>query len=86
VKVLQSIVDEKRTRAKSDEEHKGKKDMMESLMEVEDKDGQKLEDEDIVALLLSFFAAGFASTATSTLWAIVHLTQHPEALKRAKVL
>ncbi|XP_059428652.1 beta-amyrin 11-oxidase-like [Corylus avellana] len=84
VKVLQSVLDEKRMTAKSNDEHKGKKDMMDLLMEVEDEDGQKLEDEDIVALLVSFFAAGFGSTTTNTLRAIVHLSEHPEALKKAK--
>ncbi|KAE8099386.1 hypothetical protein FH972_017371 [Carpinus fangiana] len=48
VKILQSILDKKRMRAKSDDEHEGKKDMMDLLMEVEDEDGQKFVDEDIV--------------------------------------
>ncbi|XP_059428646.1 beta-amyrin 11-oxidase-like [Corylus avellana] len=83
VKILQSILDKKRMTAKSDDEHKGKKDMMDLLMEVEDEDGQKFVDEDIVDLMLGFFAAGFGSTTTSTLWAMVHLSEHPEALKKA---
>ena len=71
--------------AKSVDQHKRKKDVMDLLMEAEDEDGQKLDDEDIVALLLGFISAGFGTSATSTLWAIVHLTEHPEALKKAKV-
>ena len=46
---------------------------------------KNLEDEDSVDLLLLFLSAGFDSSALATLWAIVHLTEHPEALKRAKV-
>jgi hypothetical protein len=42
VKVLQSILDGKRVKAKSNQ-HEGKKDLMDLLMEAEDEDGQKLE-------------------------------------------
>ncbi|XP_062167063.1 beta-amyrin 11-oxidase-like [Alnus glutinosa] len=64
--------------------HKGKKDMMDLLMEAEDEDGQKLEDEHIVNLILISFSAGFESSALAALWAIVYLSEHPEALKKAK--
>ncbi|GMY20757.1 beta-amyrin 11-oxidase [Fagus crenata] len=57
---------------------------MDLLMEAEDEDSLKLEDEDITDLLLLFLTAGFDSSAISTLWAIIHLTEHPEALKKAK--
>ncbi|GMY20746.1 beta-amyrin 11-oxidase-like [Fagus crenata] len=50
------------------------------------KDSLKLEDEDITDLLLLFLTAGFDSSAISTLWAIIHLTEHPEALKKAKAI
>ncbi|GMY20778.1 beta-amyrin 11-oxidase [Fagus crenata] len=53
-------------------------------MEAEDEDSLKLEDEDITDLLLLFLTSGFDSSAISTLWAIIHLTEHPEALKKAK--
>jgi cytochrome P450 len=54
-------------------------------MEAEDEDGQKLEDEHIVNLILISFSAGFESSALAALWAIVYLSEHPEALKKAKV-
>jgi ent-kaurenoic acid hydroxylase len=84
VKVLQSVLDEKRVKAKSNQ-HEGKKDLMDLLMEAEDEDGQKLEDEHIVNLILISFSAGFESSALAALWAIVYLSEHPEALKKAKV-
>jgi len=84
VKVLQSILDKKRVMTES-EQHKGRKDMMDLLSEAEDEDGRKLEDEDIVDLILLFLSAGFDSSAVSILWAIIHLTENPEALKKAKV-
>ncbi|KAB1224115.1 Beta-amyrin 11-oxidase [Morella rubra] len=81
--VIQSVLDEKRAMTKSGE-YKGKKSMMDLLMEVEDENGQILEDEDIVDLLLTCFSVGFESSATCALWAIVHLTGHPEVLQKAK--
>ncbi len=84
VKVLQSVLDKKRAMTKS-KQHQGKKDMMDLLMEAEDEDSLKLEDEDITDLLLLFLTAGFDISTISTLWAIIHLTKHPEALKKAKV-
>ena len=58
VKVLQSVLDKKRAMTKS-KQHQGKKDMMDLLMEAEDEDSLKLEDEDITDLLLLFLTAGF---------------------------
>ncbi|XP_059428644.1 beta-amyrin 11-oxidase-like [Corylus avellana] len=43
-----------------------------------------LKDEHIVNLILISFSAGFESSAMGALWAIVHLSEHPEALKKAK--
>ncbi|KAM4108730.1 hypothetical protein ACB094_03G067400 [Castanea mollissima] len=82
VKVLQSILDKKREMTES--KHQGTKDMMDLLSEAEDEDGRKLEDEDIVDLILLFLSAGFDSSAVSILWAIIHLTENPEALRKAK--
>ncbi|KAM3705233.1 hypothetical protein ACJW31_03G065400 [Castanea mollissima] len=83
VKVLQSILDKKREMTES-KQHQGTKDMMDLLSEAEDEDGRKLEDEDIVDLILLFLSAGFDSSAVSILWAIIHLTENPEALRKAK--
>ncbi|KAM3753049.1 hypothetical protein ACB098_03G064600 [Castanea mollissima] len=83
VKVLQSILDKKREMTQS-KQHQGTKDMMDLLSEAEDEDGRKLEDEDIVDLILLFLSAGFDSSAVSILWAIIHLTENPEALRKAK--
>lgn len=84
VKVLQSILDKKREMTES-EQHQGRKDMMDLLSEAQDEDGRKLEDEDVVDLILLFLSAGFDSSAVSILWAIIHLTENPEALRKAKV-
>jgi ent-kaurenoic acid hydroxylase len=59
--------------------------MIDMLMEAEDEDGKKLEDEDIVDVLLLSLSVGSDSSAITTLWAIVHLTEHPKVLQKAKV-
>ncbi|XP_041027063.1 beta-amyrin 11-oxidase-like [Juglans microcarpa x Juglans regia] len=84
VKLLQSVLNEKKVMPKSNDQPKAKKDMIDLLMEVEDEDGQKLEDEHVVDLLLAFLAAGFNSSALTTLWALLHLYERPEILKKAK--
>ncbi|KAG2685849.1 hypothetical protein I3760_10G144900 [Carya illinoinensis] len=84
VKVLQSVLNEKRVIMTKSNQPKAKKDMIDLLMEVEDEDGQKLEDEHVVDLLLTFLAAGFNGSAITTLWAMLHLTEHPEILEKAK--
>uniref|UniRef100_A0A2N9IDY1 Cytochrome P450 n=1 Tax=Fagus sylvatica TaxID=28930 RepID=A0A2N9IDY1_FAGSY len=61
-----------------------KKVMIDMLMEAEDEDGKKLEDEDIVDVLLLSLSVGSDSSAITTLWAIVHLTEHPKVLQKAK--
>ena len=84
VQVLLSDLDKKRVVAES-KQQQGKKAMMDLLIEAEDEDGQKLEDEDIADLILALLSDGFDTSALATLWAIVHLTDNPEALKKAKV-
>ncbi|XP_042988703.1 beta-amyrin 11-oxidase-like [Carya illinoinensis] len=84
VKVLQSVLNEKRVIMTKSNQPKAKKDMIDLLMKVEDEDGQKLEDEHVVDLLLTFLVAGFNGSAITTLWAMLHLTEHPEILEKAK--
>ena len=63
-----------------------KKDLVDILLELEDENGRKMEGEEIVDLLILFLLAGHASTATSIMWAMVHLTRNPQILKKAKVI
>ena len=62
-----------------------KKGMMDLLMEVENENGEKLEDEHIVNLLLSFLLAGHETTANAVMWLTIYLHDHPETLQKAKV-
>ncbi|KAL2348255.1 hypothetical protein Fmac_002255 [Flemingia macrophylla] len=82
MKLLQGLVDQKRRT--NNTKTKTKKDMMDLLMEVKDEDGRKMEDEDIIDLLLVFLLAGHESSAHGILWTIVYLMEHPRVLQRAK--
>ncbi|WRX16876.1 Cytochrome P450 - like 10 [Theobroma cacao] len=45
---------------------------------------KKLQDEDIIDLLLMFLLAGHESSAHAAMWAIIYLHDHPEILQKAK--
>lgn len=62
------------------------KDMMDSLIDVEDDNGRKLNDEDIIDIMLMYLNAGHESSGHITMWATYFLQKHPEYLKKAKVL
>ncbi|KAK2372430.1 ent-kaurenoic acid oxidase [Trifolium repens] len=83
VKMLQGVVDQKR-KNNNNSNNREKKDMMDLLMEVKDEEGNMLEDEDIIDLLLVFLLAGHESSAHGILWTIIYLLDHPHVLQKAK--
>ncbi|KAK4379546.1 hypothetical protein RND71_001408 [Anisodus tanguticus] len=83
VAIFQSIVNDRRERM----EKKGpgeKKDMMDILLEVEDESGRKLNDEEIIDVLVMYLNAGHESSGHITMWATHFLQKHPEIFKKAK--
>ncbi|CAI0418991.1 unnamed protein product, partial [Linum tenue] len=91
LKVLQSILDQRRNRVKHEDDSgkqqlgKNKKvNMMDELMGVEDENGRKLRDEEIINVLLMYLNAGHESSAHVTIWATVLLHQHPDCLCNAR--
>ncbi|CAN1128493.1 Ent-kaurenoic acid oxidase 1 [Linum perenne] len=97
VAVLQSVLDERRNRIKHEDQVEGesenkeeekkkkkKKDMMDELMRVEDENGRRLRDEEIIDILLMYLNAGHESSAHVTMWATVLLHQHPHCLQKAR--
>ncbi|XVE57480.1 hypothetical protein DITRI_Ditri04bG0094100 [Diplodiscus trichospermus] len=80
VKIVQDVQDERKARPSE------KKSMIDLFMEVEDDKGNKLEDEEIVNLLLLFLRAGHESSASAATWATIFLHDNPETLKKAKVI
>ncbi|GAB2290228.1 Ent-kaurenoic acid oxidase 1 [Dionaea muscipula] len=81
VAVFQSVIDERR---KGDGRKHNKKDMMDALMKVEDHDGRRLTDEEIIDVLVMYLNAGHESSGHTITWATILLEQHPDALKKAK--
>ena len=84
VAIFQSIVDERRNLRKGYLPGKAK-DMMDALIDVEDDDGRKLSDEDIIDIMLMYLNAGHESSGHITMWATFFLQKHPEYLQKAKV-
>jgi cytochrome P450 len=85
VAIFQSIVDERRNIRKIYSTNKAK-DMMDSLIDVEDDNGRKLSDEAIIDIMLMYLNAGHESSGHITMWATYFLQKHPEYLQKAKVL
>ncbi|XVE65259.1 hypothetical protein DITRI_Ditri07aG0166800 [Diplodiscus trichospermus] len=83
IKILQGVLDERRAKSEIIDPNE-KRGMIDLLMEIEDENGQKLQDEDIIDLLLMFLLAGHESSAHAAMWAIICLHNHPEILQMAK--
>jgi cytochrome P450 len=84
IKIIQSILDEKRMMIENGRIRE-KKDFLDLLFEMNDKKGEKLVDGDIIEFLLTLLFAGHESTAVTMLWSIIYLTQNPLCLKKATV-
>lgn len=83
VVIFQSIVDERRNQRKGSVLTK-KKDMMDALLEVEDENGRKLSDEEIIDVLIMYLNAGHESSGHTAMWAAIFLHRHPEFFQMAK--
>ncbi|KAM0050193.1 putative ent-kaurenoic acid monooxygenase [Helianthus debilis subsp. tardiflorus] len=83
VTILQASVSERR---KKREENQGmsKRDMLDALLETEDENGKKLDDEEIIDTLVMYLNAGHESSGHVTMWATIFLQSHPEYFKIAK--
>ncbi|CAK9321529.1 unnamed protein product [Citrullus colocynthis] len=84
VEILQSIVNEKRLVKKSKGESWEAKDMMDLMIEVRDEDGEGMDDETIVDLIFGKLFAGQETSAFTTMWAILFLTNNPHVFQKAK--
>nr|DAD47537.1 TPA_asm: hypothetical protein HUJ06_017474 [Nelumbo nucifera] len=83
VAILNSVVKERRQRMMSCPPP-AKKDMMDVLMYVEDENGRRLSDDEIIDVLVMYLNAGHESSAHITMWATVLLQKHPELFQKAK--
>lgn len=60
--------------------------MMEALLDAEDENGRRLDDEEIIDILVMYLNAGHESSGHITMWATLFLQEHPEVLQKAKVM
>ncbi|KAK2631570.1 hypothetical protein EUGRSUZ_L02729 [Eucalyptus grandis] len=84
VKILRANLDERRRVKNKKERAIEEKDMLDLLMEVEDEDGEKLDEETIIDVSLMFLLAGHETSAHATMWAAIFLKEHPEILQKLK--
>ncbi|KAM3195912.1 hypothetical protein ACQJBY_071859 [Aegilops geniculata] len=59
-------------------------DLMGGLMHMEDEQGMKLRDEEVVDNIVSLVIAGYESTASAIMWATYHLAKSPVALAKLR--
>lgn len=83
VKIIQGIVDGRRARNEA-QISRERTDLTDMLIEAEDENGNKLDDEEIIDIILMYLNAGHESTAHATLWATLFLHEHPEYYQKAK--
>ncbi|KAF7803944.1 ent-kaurenoic acid oxidase 2 [Senna tora] len=83
VAIFQTIVNERRNQR--EENLCGQtKDMMDALMDVEDENGRKLSDEEIIDVMTMYLNAGHESSGHITMWTTIFLQKHPEYFQMAK--
>ncbi|CAI8596140.1 unnamed protein product [Vicia faba] len=56
-------------------------DLMDGLMQIEDDDGDKLSDKEVVDNIVSLVLGGYISTSLVSMWAIYLLAKYPNVLK-----
>lgn len=61
-----------------------KKDMMDSLMDIVDDKGRRLDDEEIIDALVMYLNAGHESSRHASMWAALFLQKNPDILQKAK--
>ncbi|GAY34999.1 Ent-kaurenoic acid oxidase 2 [Citrus sinensis] len=83
VKILQKVVDERKAMKKNGEQT-AKRGMIDLMMEIEDESGKKLQDEDIVDLLIVLLLGAHDGPTHTIMWATIYLYGHPQILQKAK--
>lgn len=84
VAVLQGIVTERRERRRKHDLPSERKDMMDALMDAEDENGRRLNDEEIIDVLVMYLNAGHESSGHITMWATLFLQNHSHVFEKAK--
>ncbi|XP_061361013.1 ent-kaurenoic acid oxidase 2-like [Gastrolobium bilobum] len=61
-----------------------KTDLMDGLMQIEDDEGNRLSDREVVDNIVSLVAGGYVSTALVSMWAIYLLAKNPNVLRKLR--
>ncbi|XP_038678556.1 beta-amyrin 11-oxidase-like [Tripterygium wilfordii] len=83
VTIVDGAIEDRRELNKTSDS-KGKKSMLDFLLEVEDEDGETMDNETIIDLLAGIMFAGHESTAYATMWLLLFLYDNPEVLQKIK--
>ncbi|CAL4938851.1 unnamed protein product [Urochloa decumbens] len=59
-------------------------DLMSGLMQMEDEQGEKFSDDEVVDNIVSLVVAGYESTSNAIMWAAYHLAKSPHALRKLR--
>ncbi|KAF5732814.1 Ent-kaurenoic acid oxidase 1 [Tripterygium wilfordii] len=84
VAMFQSVVDDRRYQRKGNIVIPKKKDLLDALMDVEDENGLKITDEQIIDILLMYLNAGHESSGHTIMWVTHFLQENPEIFQKAK--
>ncbi|TVU13019.1 hypothetical protein EJB05_46688 [Eragrostis curvula] len=84
VAVLQGVLDERRASTAKGFARSSAVDMMDRLIEVEDEHGRRLDDDEIIDILIMYLNAGHESSGHITMWATVFLQENPHIFAKAK--
>nr|CBY78889.1 KAO protein [Aegilops tauschii] len=82
VAALQRVLDERRARGCS--KTAAPVDMMDRLIAAGDEGGRRLQDDEIIDVLVMYLNAGHESSGHITMWATVFLQENPDILAKAK--
>ncbi|PON47603.1 Cytochrome P450 [Parasponia andersonii] len=56
-------------------------DLMDGLMQIEDDEGNKLSDQEIIDNIVTLVVGGYVSTSLASMWALYYLAKYPNVLK-----
>ncbi|CAI9103384.1 OLC1v1001851C4 [Oldenlandia corymbosa var. corymbosa] len=81
--ILDRAVSSRRARRKENPTAE-KEDMLDLLLNVEDEKGRRLDNEEIVDILVMYLNAGHESSGHTAMWATLFLQKNPEIMQKAK--
>ncbi|XP_044486871.1 ent-kaurenoic acid oxidase 1-like isoform X2 [Mangifera indica] len=59
-------------------------DLMDGLKQIEDDEGKKLSDQEVLDNIISLVVAGYESTSLASMWALYYLSKYPNVLQKLR--